>query len=301
MAMPVKHVLVYGTLMREMDNHHLIAPYTKTVTPGWVSGGQLYHLEYGYPALILNGDTAVQGEIVEITDMADALPVLDHLEGYHSEGCPTNLYDRIVCQAQTADGKMVEVYVYVWTHSEQLSTIGCLVADGCWRSFMARCPDDVPDRYYFAYGSCMDLDGRIADSGYKEDFRPIGTACLEGWKFRLNKASGDGRVVSANIETKPGGKVYGVLYKITGRAEKEYLNRREGYPYHYYKEYLDVAVGEQIFPSAIVYIAQPAYLTEGLAITPAYEQELKRGGQHLPAAYREEFLQEVDTCARRRK
>jgi hypothetical protein len=42
-------------------------------------------------------------------------------------------------------------------------------------------------KLYFAYGSCMDLNGRITEAGMADHFEKIGIARLDGYCFRLNK------------------------------------------------------------------------------------------------------------------
>jgi len=288
----IKHAFVYGTLLRGQDNFHLIEPYAAAIKPGETSG-ELFHLTYGYPALVAGGGGAtVQGELVRLSDVDKALPVLDRLEGYHGPGRSDNNYERCECRVKTPDGEEVLAYVYIWSHPELLARIGTRLTGGCWRQFMAERPDDVLDRYYFAYGSCMD-ERCVAASDYAADFEPIGPARLDGWKFRLNKRGMDD-CATANIEPAQDGAVYGLLYQISGRAEKQYLNRREGYPQHYFKEYLDVIVGDSVYPSVVVHVARQEYTAAGLPVAARYAAALRRGADGLPADYRCELLRELE-------
>jgi gamma-glutamylcyclotransferase (GGCT)/AIG2-like uncharacterized protein YtfP len=287
----IDHVFVYGTLLSGMDNFHLIEPYAAAIRQGETSG-ELFHLTYGYPALVPGGEKVVQGELVHLADVAKALPVLDHLEGYRGPDQPDNHYERRECRVKTADGEVVPAYVYIWANPELLARIGTRVAGGCWRQFMAERPDDVPDRYYFAYGSCMD-ESCVAASGYAADFELIGPARLDGWRFRLNKRGPDG-CATANIEQAQGGAVYGILYQISGRAEKQYLNRREGYPQDYFKEYLDVYTGDTVYPSAVVHVARQENTASGLPVAAKYAAALRRGADALPEGCRFELMQELE-------
>lgn len=286
--MPIEYVFVYGTLMKGMDNDHLLEPYVVKREVGYIQG-KLYHLlPHGYPALTVK-DLAnpIKGELVEIKNSLAAITVLDHLEGYQGLNHPQNLFNRVILPVRRENGEQIDAYVYVWQDEKQIARIGKLVTTGNWRSYMVNRQDDVLDRYYFAYGSCMDEQGRIAASSYAAEFKKVGVACLFGWKLVLNKQAGDGKHAYANIEPNVSQAVYGILYRISRRAEREYLNRREGYPYHYYKEYLNVKIGEQEFPSAIVYVAMPEHVREGLPVPHAYAEELRRGGMVLPADYRD--------------
>ena len=132
----MKQVFVYGTLMQGMENHFLIQPFTAAVAPAVVNGARLYHLEYGYPALVFSGKAAqVRGELVELADMEKALAVLDQLEDYYGAGHPDNLYERVLCSAEFGAGTAVEAYVYVWSKPEQLTALGQLIPSGCWRTW----------------------------------------------------------------------------------------------------------------------------------------------------------------------
>lgn len=290
--MPIKYIFVYGTLMKGMDNDHLFAAYVINRETAYIQG-KLYHLmTHGYPALtVTEQGNSIKGELVEVGNAAAALTVLDHLEGYQGLNHPQNLFNRIVTQVRRDNGEVIDAYVYVWQDAKQIAKIGKIVTTGNWRSYMETLKDDVLDRYYFAYGACMDEQGRLAASGYAAEFKKVGVACLSGWKFVLNKQAGDGNHAYANIEPDSSQVVYGILYRISRRAEREYLNRREGYPDHYYKEYLNVKIGEQEFPSATVYVAMPEHIREGLPVAPNYADELRRGGTVLPTEYRKQLEQ----------
>lgn len=134
----INRVFVYGTLMEGMENYYLLRPYVMNVIPAVIRGAQLYHLEYGYPALVLTGQkTSVKGQIIQVNDMDKALPVLDQLEDFYGEGHPGNMYERVLCSVCSAAGVKLDAYVYVWAHPERLASIGLLVESGCWQSYQA--------------------------------------------------------------------------------------------------------------------------------------------------------------------
>jgi gamma-glutamylcyclotransferase (GGCT)/AIG2-like uncharacterized protein YtfP len=63
-------VFVYGTLMTEMGNHHLVAPFIADIQRATVKG-LLYHLPFGYPAM-LAGEDIVWGELPVLRNTADS-------------------------------------------------------------------------------------------------------------------------------------------------------------------------------------------------------------------------------------
>ena len=76
---PNARVFVYGTLRRDEINHHLLhnADYCgdHTTDPGY----SMLHLG-GYPGVVKQGRTAIQGEVYEVD--AGTMSALDRLEGY---------------------------------------------------------------------------------------------------------------------------------------------------------------------------------------------------------------------------
>lgn len=137
--MQLHYVFVYGTLMEGLANFHIIRPYIRKIMPASIGGAALYHLPYGYPAVMLDGSQQrVQGELVEITDTEQALAILDRLEDFHGEGNAGNLYDRVLYPVQTAAGEIIDAYLYVWSRPGQLPLVGTLLPDGCWRSYIAK-------------------------------------------------------------------------------------------------------------------------------------------------------------------
>lgn len=152
------------------------------------------------------------------------------------------------------------------------------------------------NKLYFAYGSCMDYEGRLSKQGYGEDFEFLGIASLSGYRFRMNKLGRDGAQVFANIQEEKTSTVYGYLYRITERAE-DYLDKREGFPVHYAKKNVAVTMVNQTYPNVLVYIAQPAFINDNVRqVTSFYANQLKRGSKLLPEPYRTYFLDEIDSC-----
>jgi len=299
MEIKINKVFVYGTLMTDMHNHHLIKPFIKHLETAKTLG-LLYDLPYGYPAMI-SGEEEVWGEIIELKDVKEALKVLDRLEGYSGVESPRNLYNRTVQEIQILSGNVQQAYVYFWANPDTINQLGIQIKYSWKKSLrLAKTTEGEKEmgRLYFAYGSCMDYEGRIQSSGF-EGFERIGVARLEGYEFKMNKLAMDGVHVYANIIPSPEGNVYGVLYKITDQVEENYLNIREGYPRHYGKEMVTLSVGEKEYRQVLVYTAQPSYICTGFKPTSqVYEEELKRGAVVLPEPYKTSvFLLALEQCA----
>lgn len=98
--MEITRVFVYGTLMKGLSNYSVIKPFVKSICAG-KTRGILYDLPYGYPA-VKPGRGFVHGEVVELQDVAEALQVLDSLEGYNGRGAPDSLYECVVQEVELA-------------------------------------------------------------------------------------------------------------------------------------------------------------------------------------------------------
>lgn len=158
--------------------------------------------------------------------------------------------------------------------------------------------------YYFAYGSCMDIEGRITLHGRRDDFQFLGVARLDGYRFTMNKRSRETlqgvdvlpRIcVKANIEPCPAASTFGILYKVTDRG-LDYLDEREGANAgHYRRCTVAVEFGGRIMENVVTYAAGPGFVaSQPLPVPEFYVSELMRGALDLPPQYlKRSFLPEV--------
>lgn len=127
-------LFVYGTLMTGMSNHSLISPFVQQVRVAYTKG-TLYHLPYGYPALV-EGSGIVWGELFELRDSPNALKILDRFEDFYGPGNAANLYERVPQTVWSEDGTEFTAQVYRWAKPLELKRIGAPVANGDWRKFL---------------------------------------------------------------------------------------------------------------------------------------------------------------------
>lgn len=128
-------VFVYGTLMPKERNAHVAGdPQHFTVREATLGGFRLFHLSpEGYPAVIPGGTGAVRGYALTYAPdaWAQALPLLDHLEGV---GEQPPLYTRERVQVRLESGETLESWVYVYARPERLRESGAAeVESGDWR------------------------------------------------------------------------------------------------------------------------------------------------------------------------
>jgi gamma-glutamylcyclotransferase (GGCT)/AIG2-like uncharacterized protein YtfP len=145
-------------------------------------------------------------------------------------------------------------------------------------------------KYYFAYGSNMDLDQMKERCG--NEFKFVAVVYLEGFKFVYDGYSEKRKGSVANIVECSGEKVWGVLYEITENAEKK-LDENEGYPFTYQKRYVTVKDKEGKEYKAFVYLRKPQEI--GKPSKDYMNQIIKAAYAHkLPSSYIEKYLRVSD-------
>lgn len=136
--------------------------------------------------------------------------------------------------------------------------------------------------YYFAYGSNMNPARMQARGLIVEEMM---AARLPGYALSFNKRALDqpGRAY-ANIRHQAGGVLEGVLYRLADEREILKLDVFEGTPINYSRERMRVET-ERGAISAWIYIANPAWRSEGLAPSSSYLAHLLAGRELLSVGY----------------
>ena len=126
-------------------------------------------------------------------------------------------------------------------------------------------------RYYFAYGSNMNLDQMAHRC---PDAEVVGRAVLKDYRlvFRGNR-NGNG---VASVVPDPGKEVQGLLWKITSRCEQS-LDFYEGYPRLYGKEEINVQTKTGEVAKVAVYIMNEPYQSQPALPSDYYLQGILDG------------------------
>jgi gamma-glutamylcyclotransferase (GGCT)/AIG2-like uncharacterized protein YtfP len=105
-------VFVYGTLRKHERNHFLLKHSECIASQCWIKG-ILIDTGCGFPAVILDGEGRVYGELYKVSD--ETLEQLDQLEGYEGPG-KSNHYERTALKVQT-DFSEETAFVYYYDES----------------------------------------------------------------------------------------------------------------------------------------------------------------------------------------
>lgn len=101
-----QYYFVYGTLKEGHYNHRVLNGSKKVGEFSTEPEFTMLHLG-GFPGIVRNGNTSIQGELYEVTDKVTEQG-LDRLEGYRENGS-NNLYNKEVINI---DGKDAFIYTF---------------------------------------------------------------------------------------------------------------------------------------------------------------------------------------------
>jgi gamma-glutamylcyclotransferase (GGCT)/AIG2-like uncharacterized protein YtfP len=128
---PLDRLFVYGTLRSGQSSRRMLDDYVRTSQPAHCRG-TLYAFASGYPGMVLDGDTVIVGELVELDDLDKALRLLDAYEGED--------FTRIQCDVEGGGGiERAWIYVLADPASAMEAT---LIPGGDWTALSAA---EVPD------------------------------------------------------------------------------------------------------------------------------------------------------------
>jgi gamma-glutamylcyclotransferase (GGCT)/AIG2-like uncharacterized protein YtfP/cation transport regulator ChaC len=276
----VKNILVfvYGTLRKHERNHALLKQTTLIAEQAWTLG-ELFDTGRGYPMVRSSSHRKVYGELYEVSE--EQLTRLDELEDYQV-GRNNNLYERVIQTIYTDRGE-VEAFLY-------LSEKACdtLIPSGDWKihQFLKRKPETV---YYFAYGSCMDVE-RFHKANVGHYFENvIGAGILENYSMKYLYSTLDGG--RADI-IEDGGTTEGILYKAPFEAV-DYLFKREGYLIGMYRAtFVDVIINGTLLMDVLTFHVYEKQ--EEIAPPEHYATEILRGSRNrVSDSYYKSLVQQL--------
>lgn len=125
-------IFVYGTLRKDMYNHELyLKDKNGFIGTGFVKGKLMTLKNKSYPALLLEGNDLILGEIHEVDN--SIVDQLDELESYFGENNIDNEYNKIVCDIFDEDGQVIDqipVYVYNIYNSANVKLLDAVIISG---------------------------------------------------------------------------------------------------------------------------------------------------------------------------
>ncbi|SEQ56172.1 gamma-glutamylcyclotransferase family protein [Piscibacillus halophilus] len=273
-------IFVYGTLRHNERNHGLLKDSTLISQQAWTAG-RLIDTGHDYPALLLDSDELVYGEIYEVDD--GVLAKVDELEGY--TGHPENDHYQRTERVVFSDFGEFNALLYYYPKEVENAPE---VPYGDWRLKTLLDKKETP--LYFAYGSCMDHE-RIDQAGMLDQFRTVGMGLLKNHEVRFTVRSHDGG--RADIVEAHEHEVEGIVYEISEQA-MDYLYEREGvYIGKYRPAVIDVEIQDQIKPMLTFIVKEKL---DEIAPPDHYLNEIIRGGTpHLTESYLRKIEQRVNS------
>ena len=280
------NIFVYGTLRQSFGNQALLANATYLGTARTLESFVM-HSSGNIPFVSRSQSVStILGEVYQI----DALTFqrLDRLESCYpiSPGSfdAKSWYTReeikveMLPSEKNANQEAIKVentssILSVWMYTNEKETQHPIIPTG-----------DFADRdrflfggktmWYFAYGSNMNAQRMITRKAY---FTRRIKATLPMHRLVFNKtASKEPGYGFANIEADNYEKVYGILYEMQ-ESEVAELDRHEGVRGQHYERKTMTVETENGSEEAVVYVAHPSKIQDGLIPTEAYAENLYKG------------------------
>lgn len=108
----MKRFFVYGSLREGFFNYDKYLKGHVLTNEIGTTKGDLYHMEHkGYPALI-DGNRAIEGEVITVENPEVLVKVLDAMENFYGPLNEKNEYERIEKEVTLKDGSKEFCYVY---------------------------------------------------------------------------------------------------------------------------------------------------------------------------------------------
>ncbi len=268
-------IFVYGTLRKNYRNHALLSS-ANFVGEAKTQNKYVMHCSGIIPFVSeSHAISHIVGEVYEVDQQT--LADLDHLEGCipspnnPSEFDSNSWYTRKQVEIQLTDGNDI---MLAWMYFNEKANHHPIISTGDYndRERLLLRNDRV---WYFAYGSNMDVAQMLTRNAA---FTYIKKGRVNGQRLVFNKIAdrypGYGY---ANIVPQYGFEVIGVLYEINGSGLLE-LDKHEGVSSkHYFRSQIEVSLEDGTTVEAIVYLAHPSRIKDGMFPTKSYMDHLYKG------------------------
>lgn len=141
----MQKIFVYGSLRKGMSNYDIYLKGKDSYLCDAYVLGTLYIVRPGeYPALLLEGNQRIVGEIHEVSD--ECMKEIDQLEEYISEGNSHNEYDKVICDIYDSQDQLIErlpVYVYNMRNTLNQQLLGEIIESGDFVKYIKEKEDKV--------------------------------------------------------------------------------------------------------------------------------------------------------------
>ncbi len=263
-------IFVYGTLRQNYHNH----AYLNTANfLGEAKTQDKFVMHVNGRIPFVSGSQSIShilGEVYEVDDLT--LARLDELEGcYPISNNPIRFdskswYTRKQVAIQFSDWDKV---ISVWMYFNEKEIHHPIISSGDYKDH-----DKLP-HWYFAYGSNMNKS-RMVERNVNFTRRIKGS--VNDHRLVFNKiADSNPGYGYANIMPVQGKSVMGILYDVNEAGLME-LDKREGVNMgHYFRSQITVFLDDGTSVEAIVYLAHPDKIKDGLLPTKAYMEHLYKG------------------------
>jgi len=141
-------LFIYGSFSEGMVHFEKISKYIKEKHKAWARGS-VYRLEVGFPVLLAEGSSRVEGTLVKIKETELLLSILDEFHGYSSTEPAKSLYFREEITVETESSVELQPCFTYRLNPAKLPSTAQLLVDGDWKTALSKNPaliDSLTDR-----------------------------------------------------------------------------------------------------------------------------------------------------------
>ncbi len=130
-------LFVYGSMAEGMVHFEKIKDFISSVKPAFTKGTML-RLKVGFPAMVLEGQDKINGQLLEIKSSDMLWHILDGFYGYNTQDPSKSLYHREIVYVMVGD-QMLQSWVYVLNKQKLPQTLN-VIENGDWEACMRASP-----------------------------------------------------------------------------------------------------------------------------------------------------------------
>lgn len=132
-----KLLFVYGSMSEGMVHFGKIKDFIISARPAFTKGS-VYRLKVGFPAMVLEGQDKINGQLLELKASDMLWHILDGFYGYNAQDPSKSLYLKEYIYVMS-DNQMVQAFIYV-LNKDRLPVQMQLIEGGDWNSAMKESP-----------------------------------------------------------------------------------------------------------------------------------------------------------------
>lgn len=187
-------LFVYGSMAEGMVHFGKIKDFINSVAPAFARG-TVYRLKVGYPAMVLQGEDIISGNLVELNATEMLWHLLDGFYGYNAQEPEKSLFVRQAINL-VANGVLLQAWAYVLP-PERIPANAQIISGGDWKTALQQQPpliEKMTDRqknYVLKLGASSGREIIPIDMGLYRELMNLELIVDKGRRLALSRLGQD--------------------------------------------------------------------------------------------------------------